>query len=392
VPLPGLLSLFGLTWNGRANLLALQVRTDTGEEVVWTIKPTGEDRRRVYGGSVSSACDSPAVDALYLFVDQRLLRVPLTIATTDAPDVLMSGLAPTDSEARTCSVSADGRRMLHVRRTAYANLWQLDLASPNAQPRRLTEGTAKDGTPAISPDGRWIAFTGPPDGIWRMPVAGGDKVQLAVGMTPAWSPDGRRLAWVSNDGGAQRLWVGDTDGRHAKEISSSGMNRSVLTWFDENRLGWPLRSGNYRIRDLSTGREESLLTNEPLSYVFAAQLSLQRDRVAIFRLNQSGFGLSTVSLVDRAEHFLVPNLVPVGWSPDAEWIYAHQTSSPTIVKVSTRSREVRPVSTFPVGRLEEFHACSVAPDGTALVCSLTEATTDAWLIENFDPQAVGSKR
>jgi len=224
-----------------------------------------------------------------------------------------------------------------------------------------------------------------------MPVGGGDKVQLAVGRSPAWSSNGRRLAWFSNNRGAQRLWVGDADGRHANEIRSSSMNRSVLTWFDDEHLGWPRVEGSYRIRDLSTGLDEFLTQAEPVSYVFATQLSPQRDRVAIFRLDRSGFGLSVVSLVDRAEHFLAANLVPVGWSPDSEWIYAHKTSSPTIVKVSAKSGEVLVVSTFPIGRLEEFHACSVTPDGTALICSLTEATTDAWLIENFDPQAVERK-
>ena len=48
--------------------------------------------------------------------------------------------------------------------------------------------------------------------------------------------------------------------------------------------------------------------------------------------------------------------------------------------------KVEPVGSFPSGS-RGLAACDVGADGRAVVCSLYEVQSDAWLIEHFDPQA-----
>ncbi len=76
------------------------------------------------------------------------------------------------------------------------------------EPRRLTSGQHRDGSPRWSPDGQTIAFTSDrdPDGkgkgqIWLIPTEGGEPARLTALARPveefAWSPSGTRIALVS---------------------------------------------------------------------------------------------------------------------------------------------------------------------------------------------------
>jgi Tol biopolymer transport system component/imidazolonepropionase-like amidohydrolase len=65
--------------------------------------------------------------------------------------------------------------------------------------------------PAVSPDGRSIAFSALGD-LWMLPV-GGQPVQLtsdpAFDVDPAWSPDGAAIAFASDRSGGMELWIRD---------------------------------------------------------------------------------------------------------------------------------------------------------------------------------------
>src|SRR6185312_13229685 len=62
-----------------------------------------------------------------------------------------------------------------------AAIWTVP-ADGSAPPRQLTNGTARDGEPRWSPDGRWLAFTSSREGgkaqLYLLPAAGGEAVRL----------------------------------------------------------------------------------------------------------------------------------------------------------------------------------------------------------------------
>ncbi|MDT8341320.1 MAG: PDZ domain-containing protein [Longimicrobiales bacterium] len=78
---------------------------------------------------------------------------------------------------------------------------------------RLTSDEGAETSPALSPDGRWVAFTGEYGGnadVYRVPVTGGQPVRLTwhpgEDDVQGWTPDGRILFRSSRAGAPTRLW------------------------------------------------------------------------------------------------------------------------------------------------------------------------------------------
>jgi Tol biopolymer transport system component len=101
--------------------------------------------------------------------------------------------------------------------------------------RRVTRLAPEDGRaqcPAWSPDGRRIAFfasSGEGDSatshIWIVDASTGEGAKLApharayLDETPSWFPDGKRLALQSNRTGRMEIWVMNSDGSSARQLT-----------------------------------------------------------------------------------------------------------------------------------------------------------------------------
>ncbi len=80
--------------------------------------------------------------------------------------------------------------------------------------RRLTDGSADDGLPRWTPDGRTVIFSSKRTGtwqLWQVPAKGGPPTRLrSNGCEESQadvSPDGKTLAFLSNCDGPQSLWL-----------------------------------------------------------------------------------------------------------------------------------------------------------------------------------------
>jgi len=104
------------------------------------------------------------------------------------------------------------------------------------EPQRLTGLVA----PAVSPDGRAVAFVAMGD-LWLLPV-GGAPVQVtddaAVEIDPAWSPDGSQLAFSSDRGGRMDLWIRDLRTNEDRRLTDRGGVSSAAWSPDGNHLAF----------------------------------------------------------------------------------------------------------------------------------------------------------
>lgn len=124
--------------------------------------------------------------------------------------------------------------------------------------RRLTNGD--DGTPVVSPDGMWVAFT-------RSRVIGEDfrgdsittldlyrirrdgtglKRLLRVAHDPRWSPDSRKLAFTRFFGEWSSIWTANADGSRLRQLAAKARDTNGPSWAsDGRRIAFDRWTGDY---------------------------------------------------------------------------------------------------------------------------------------------------
>lgn len=116
---------------------------------------------------------------------------------------------------------------------------------------RLTQPDLYCVEPAVSPDGKRIAYTSYRSGMAQIFIADidlTDEVQVSGGQfarSPAWSPDGASLVFAGRQNGNDDLTIVSSDGQNARQITNDAATDSDPAWspdgqtiaFTSNRSG-----------------------------------------------------------------------------------------------------------------------------------------------------------
>ena len=106
----------------------------------------------------------------------------------------------------------------------------------------------KPAEPAVSPDGRWVAYTvittdvaanRRRQDLWVQPFASGPAQKVSMdslgGRSAQWSPDGRFLAYINARGGTPQVWVYDMTTRRHRRLTGLSTGADGVIWSPSGR-------------------------------------------------------------------------------------------------------------------------------------------------------------
>ncbi|HSE33603.1 MAG TPA: DPP IV N-terminal domain-containing protein [Pyrinomonadaceae bacterium] len=193
-------------------------------------------------------------------------------------------------------VSPDGRYIVFgsFRNSSY-QIWRMDIDGRN--PEQLTHGA---GVPAfsISPDGRWVICHPWVGGIFKVPIEGGNPVELiAKGFTrnPQVSPDGKLLAYFFEDEQTKRPKIAVVEFDGGAPVKTFELPVSAGTnFFDSGHYhGFQWAPDGKALVYINTLKGISNLWRQPLDGGPAKQISnFKSDLIYSFTYSHDGRSLA----------------------------------------------------------------------------------------------------
>jgi TolB protein len=132
--------------------------------------------------------------------------------------------------------SPDGTRIYFVRAASSVDLWVVNADGTGATPLGVKVGTPQQ--PALSPDGRQLAFVASVNNATTIMIADANGANVRALTTPPpggdqspdWSPDGRRIVFERIENGAGQLYVMMADGTGVTKLSSVPKSEGPARW------------------------------------------------------------------------------------------------------------------------------------------------------------------
>jgi serine/threonine protein kinase/Tol biopolymer transport system component len=140
------------------------------------------------------------------------------------------------AKAGSAAISPDGKYVVHVKEDAgQQSLWVVHIAT-GSNVQIIAPAEVEYGRMTFSPDGNYIYFGKREKGeanrtLYQVPVLGGDpkKLNSNVGSPVTFSPDGKRFAFVRNQPGASTMMIANADGTGEQPLAAIKSPESFKT-------------------------------------------------------------------------------------------------------------------------------------------------------------------
>jgi len=353
-------------------------------------------------------------------------------------------MSPVPFGIRRLSWASDGRHVVlqnEFPEKPGSHLYSVD--TENGDVEAVTSGTGDESMPAVSLDGRRIAFaSGHNDfDLVQMSLTGTDSRRLLATdrseREPIWSPTGSRFAYITNVHGRPELWLRSVPEGWSAPVLTGGME-GLEHWYaaerpafspDGQQIAYGVNMGNRHaiwISPTAGGRPVPIDLESPDHH--GASWSPDGNWISYHRLHAGTWEVVKAPLVAGKAVRLADG--PAGgadtaWSPTGEWIAFADTASILLVSpdgvqqrllgkgvpaafefsrdgsllyalqrganqgwelvsFDVRSAERKAVP-LPVPSTAMLSGLSPHPDGKTFITSVGTARYDIWLLDGFKP-------
>jgi Tol biopolymer transport system component len=403
LPIPGTDDFaYGGDWSPTGRLLALTTFSGTGSAHLWVLDLENKSHVLTVADSVALYCPAWTADgqAIYYLRDDELYRIAVDTRSGRARDVARRLLRLEDNyvtqNRNTIAIipPGGGPKLAYIRQNGHWNYFVARVdAGGRADQMKLTTGTANKRAAALSPDGTTLAFLQQSNDGWdlyRVPASGGPAQQLTFGgaasgdVRPAWDASGQRLAFASCLGARLKVAVVPATGGQPKVFEDAQVSEEIA-WAPSARIAYQLPGNrNYGLLDPGTGAEQLLARNDSAGWMFAPRFSPDGSRVAVYWSRKDGAsGVWVLSLADSTQTRLRKGQVfPHEWSADGMSLYVQEDTVWRRLPATGGDGAVLRPPAFEEASCVPFER----PSGVVWVCTEGRSWTDAWMIENFDPE------
>ena len=210
---------------------------------IWRIKPNGGPLERItsHNGRVSHPVFLNPRTLLYLATDTD--GGGPWLYTIDVERRVSNRLTLGPDHYTSLDATADGKRLVVTRASPKSTLWRLHIGDTGVQPStpaRIALAPATTSSPRLGPDYLiCVSSAGTSESIWKQ--ASGADTELWSGEgaqiigSPAISPDGRRIAFSVRQRSQILLYVMQSDGANAHVVADSLDLRGSPAWSPDGR-------------------------------------------------------------------------------------------------------------------------------------------------------------
>jgi Tol biopolymer transport system component/predicted Ser/Thr protein kinase len=388
-------------WSPHGLRIAFFVIGSHNARDVWTMSVTGQDRRPVTNDSALDWNPVWSPDGKYLcFASDRGGAMNLwRVRIDESSGKLLEQPEPIStpsSYAAWLSVSRDGRRGLYASLNRRSNLHSVGFdpvrGATVGEMAPVLRGSHVAMTPAVSPDGNWLAFHGGEgqDKLYVVRADGQEMRRLTedryVNRVPHWSRDGRWIAFMSNRSGAMRIWAIRPDGSGLRQVSAGGEDRYPVWSPDGKRLVYNQGPRGSFIIEFDKSPDEQRPVRVPVEIApggwFGVADWSHDGRLLLGQMTRAdgtSKGLGIYSLADGSfEPVAEIGRLPRWLGDGRRILFWHKGCLYLVDRRSHTPQEVFAPSGVLGAMAENF---DISPDNRRIYFSLMASEADIWLLE-----------